>query len=237
MMSPSINYIFAITVFVLVICIGFFMGRRRANRPDASSNTPVTPVTPAKRRNGCGCLIIPLLIAALAIWLIWPVISPFFDEALASASSLMQGTPSDSIVGDPDLSASFIDNVLNTALSPATGIGGEMYQDGAQYHIKTSFALAIFHEESKYGLLGAARTTQSIGNLRNNDKSLRSYPSWKASVKDFYQTIKERYVNQGLTTLDKIIPLYTSDSNGDHADKYSQSVHADMAEWAKESHS
>ena len=141
---------------------------------------------------------------------------------------------SDSVIGAPDISATFIDTVLKNAGSPAYGIGQDLYQDGLTAHIKPSFALSIFHMESSYGLYGVAPHNHSIGNIRNGRNGYRFYATWKDSVKDFYQLIQTVYIAQGLTTVAQILPVYAPSSDGNNPDQYVQVVRSDMTQWSKQ---
>src|SRR5436853_7893287 len=72
--------------------------------------------------------------------------SPYVQQGFAVTLGIhAEQASSESIVGGPDISATFIDSVLAQAHSPASGLGQVLYQQGAQYHIKPSFALSVFH--------------------------------------------------------------------------------------------
>lgn len=145
---------------------------------------------------------------------------------------------SGSIIGPPTIPAAFIDHVLDVAQSPAKGIGTVMYQLGVQYGIDPVYALAFFHHESGYGKAGVAVTTHSVGNIRctvgytcDSSGGYRAYPSYAASVADWYALIRDVYLAHGLTTVQTIIPVYapTADHNDESA--YIYSVLSDVARY------
>jgi Mannosyl-glycoprotein endo-beta-N-acetylglucosaminidase len=181
--------------------------------------------------------VVLIVVCGFALVYGWPMFVQLFQENCTTLcqNSQAQATPADSVVGTPDISASFIDSVLKNAGSPASGIGQAMDQYGAQYQIKPSFALAVFHHESIYGLKGVAPYNHSIGNIRNpNGNGYKSYATWQQSVQDFYQLIKTGYVDKGLTTISQIIPVYAPSSDGNNPTAYTQAVQSDMATWQKQ---
>ena len=157
----------------------------------------------------------------------------FYDQFVNNTAYAAPFTPSDSVIGNPDISPSFINHVLALAHSPARGLGQEIYRDGAKSHIKPSFALAVFHMESSYGLRGVARYTHSIGNIRRGNNGYRSYRSWQEGVRDFYHLIKTVYIAHGLTTVRQIIPIYAPAADHNNPGQYVQMVRRDMALWSK----
>ncbi len=141
-----------------------------------------------------------------------------------------------SIVGPPTVTASFINSVLRAAHSPAVGIGNVMYTLGVKYSIDPAFPLAFYHHESGYGEHGMARTTLSIGNIRctadyacDSTGGYRAYSSYAAGVKDWYQLMVEVYLPKGLTTVEKIIPVYAPTADHNNESAYISSVLADVA--------
>ena len=154
------------------------------------------------------------------------------------ARSLYSSSHGHSIVGPPTVSASFIDSVLAAAHSPAVGIGKVMYNLGVKYGIDPAFPLAFYHHESGYGEHGMALTTRSIGNIRCTEGytcdptgGYRAYASYEVGVEDWYTLITQVYLPNGLTTVEKIIPVYapTADHNNEAA--YIASVNSDVARW------
>ncbi|HYU73715.1 MAG TPA: hypothetical protein VEL31_13630, partial [Ktedonobacteraceae bacterium] len=134
-----------------------------------------------------------------------------------------------SVIGKPTISAAFINQVLASYHSPAAGKGQALYDLGVKYGIDPAFALAFFLHESTFGTAGEARTTLSLGNLRcipnvacvDQDRGgYASFASWEDGFQAWYELIRNYYIAQrGLTTIEKIIPVYapTSDNNDEAA--------------------
>src|SRR5437588_13066159 len=55
-----------------------------------------------------------------------------------------------SVIGGPSLSASFIDQVLTNAGSPAAGQGDVFYSNSVKYQIDDVYALAFYQHESTF---------------------------------------------------------------------------------------
>lgn len=143
-----------------------------------------------------------------------------------------------SIIGPPTITASFIDHILDVAQSPAKGIGTVMYRLGTQYDIDPAYALAFFHHESDYGKAGMAISTHSIGNIRcttgypcDPSGGYRAYPSYAASVADWYTLIHDVYLANGLTTVQTIIPVYAPSTDHNDESAYIHSVLSDVAQY------
>lgn len=140
----------------------------------------------------------------------------------------------------PTISATFIDQVLAAAHSPAQGTGQVMYDLGLRYGIDPAYALAFFHIESSYGTTGIARFTHSLGNIRCSAgyacrSDFRSYPSWEAGYEDWYHLVRTLYIGQWhLTTVEQIVPVYAPASEND-VRAYIASVEQDVATWRGES--
>jgi len=157
----------------------------------------------------------------------------------SSANLLQSGPPAtgNSIVGGPSLSAAKIDTILSNAGSPAQGTGQTFYNDSAQYGIDDAVALAFFHHESTYGLYGAASQTHSIGNIVCTDGyscigRFRAYSSWQAGIDDWYQLIKNVYVDSWhCSTVEAVIPHYAPNSDGNSESSYIAAVESDVSVW------
>jgi hypothetical protein len=126
----------------------------------------------------------------------------------------------DSVVGGPSLSASFVNDVLSAAGSPAVGTGQSLYDLSVQYHIDDAYALATFQHESSYGKYGAASVDHSLGNINcagyaTCDGRFRFYATWAQGYADFYRLIVQVYVAQGRTTIATIIPVYAPSNEND----------------------
>jgi hypothetical protein len=67
-----------------------------------------------------------------------------------------------SAMGQPTVTASFINQVLAYYHSPAQGQGQALYDLGIKYHIDPAFALAFFGHESTFGTQGEARSISGV---------------------------------------------------------------------------
>jgi hypothetical protein len=157
-------------------------------------------------------------------------------ETIASAVASSPLPASDRLPGPPTVTASFIDQVLALAHSPASGLGEVMYSLGVQSHIDPVFALAFFHHESDYGKAGVAVSTLSMGNIRCSSgyaclDGYRAYRSWAASVADWYLLMRTVYLAQGLETVEQIIPVYAPRADGNDEQAYIMSVLSDVIRW------
>lgn len=141
-----------------------------------------------------------------------------------------------SVVGSPSLSAAQVDAILKRVNSPAYGTGQTFYNDSLQYGVDDAYALSFFHHESTYGLYGAAVQTHSIGNINCTSGytcigRFRAYSSWQAGIDDWYQLIKNVYVDQGLKTVEAIIPHYAPNSDGNSESGYIAAIKGDVSSW------
>ena len=214
----------------LIFFVAFFTGRKGA-----------APLPPPSAQRGCAPFVIVVIVIVIASVIMWPMLSssPLFKgvstafQAKPVATHTAQAALANSVVGAPDVSAGILEGVLVQAHSPAQGLGQFIYDEGKQYNIKPSFALAVFHMESDYGTKGVAATLHSLGNIRNGSNGYRSYTSWQESVTDFYQVISAVYIANGLTTVAQIMPVYAPAADGNNPNQYIQVVRTDMTTWSK----
>lgn len=143
-------------------------------------------------------------------------------QALASTN-----TSDEIILGKPLLSPDFINRVLASYTSPASGKGQALYDLGQKYGINSDVALAFFCHESTCGTTGEAVKTHSLGNLRcipnfacvDQDRGgYALFPSWEAGFQAWYELMKNLYITTwNLTTLPQIIHKYAPAA--DHNDE------------------
>ncbi len=153
-----------------------------------------------------------------------------------------------SVVGKPTLTADFINRILRSAGSPATGKGQALYDLGVKYGIDPAFATAFFQHESSFGTEGEASSTLSLGNLRcipdaacvntlgqqcqANQSCYAAFPTWEAGFEAWYKLIRNLYVNVWkLTTIDQIIPRYAPPSDNNNDDAYIASLKHSLDAW------
>jgi len=153
-------------------------------------------------------------------------------------SSMMHTTSGPySVIGQPTISAAFINRVLSANSSPAAGIGQAVFDLGKKYNIDPVFALAFFEHESAFGTTGVARVTRSPGNIRASAgyaqiEGYRAYRSWTAGFEDWYKLIKNLYIGQwGLTTVEQIVPVYAPSSDNNDVPAYISAVENAVDQW------
>ncbi|HXR65920.1 MAG TPA: glucosaminidase domain-containing protein [Ktedonobacteraceae bacterium] len=141
------------------------------------------------------------------------------------------------VAGSPTISADFINQVLDSYGSPASGKGQVLYDLGVRYHIDPVYALAFFLQESRFGTTGVARVTLSLGNIRvtpgyDSYDGYRKYKSWEAGFEDWYKLIHKQYVQTWkLSTIDQIVPVYAPSADHNDVDAYIQSVKSAVDSW------
>jgi len=160
-----------------------------------------------------------------------------------SAYSKLSPSGGSSVVGGPSLSASFINQVLANAGSPAQGTGDTFYSMSQKYGIDDAWALAFFQHESTYGRYGAANSSLSIGNIRCVYKGYEDlgpwcadnfthWPSWNAGIEAWYRLIRNVYVNSwGCSTIESIIPHYAPTEDHNNEAGYIASVEQSVNTW------
>lgn len=163
--------------------------------------------------------------ATTVIHLAMPTAGPVRHTAHTQQQVQPTALTSFSVLSQPRLSPTFINQVLTSYGSPAAGTGQTLYDLGRQYGINSDFALAFFGHESTFGRSGEARESLSLGNLRciPNFECRDGYawfPDWVSGYRAWYALIRDLYVNTwGLTTIEQIIPRYAppADENDDSA--------------------
>jgi mannosyl-glycoprotein endo-beta-N-acetylglucosaminidase len=156
--------------------------------------------------------IILIILGVIVAW--WLTTHPRF---------LSPQTATYSVLGQPTVSADFINRVLDYYHSPAAGKGQALYDDGVKYGIDPVYALAFFMHESSFGTTGVATVTHSLGNIRASEgyqqyEGYRLYPTWEAGFEDWYKLIADQYVAQWkLVTVDQIVPVYAPSTENDVA--------------------
>ena len=164
---------------------------------------------------------------SLLTFVFLPTISTIVHPALGSYS----------VIGQPTISAEFINRVLSANSSPAAGTGQAIFDLGEKYNIDPVFAMAFFEHESSFGTTGVARATLSPGNIRASEgyaqvDGYRAYRSWTAGFEDWYKLIKNLYVGQwNLTTVEQIVPVYAPSSDNNDVGSYISSVENAVDQW------
>jgi len=149
-----------------------------------------------------------------------------------------------SVVGAPTITADHINRILAAAKSPAVGQGQALYDGGVKYGIDPIYALAFFKQESSFGIKGEASTTLSLGNLRCIsdrpcvDQARGGYAqmqSWGDGFDHWYALIAgDKYVKNGLITVDQIIPVYAPPADNNNDTAYINAVKQNVDQWRSE---
>lgn len=145
------------------------------------------------------------------------------------------------VSGSPTISAEQIDVILCTFGSPACHKGQALYDDGVKYNIDPVYALAFFQHESRFGALGEARKTMSLGNLRCiNDRpcidqdrgGYAQFNSWEDGFQHWYSLIRNVYIAQWhRETVSAILEKYAPVGDNNDPSGYAQSVEHAVALW------
>ena len=120
------------------------------------------------------------------------------------------------ITGGPSISLATVRRIV--AGSPLAPYAGTIYRLGQARGIDPAFALAIWTHESSLGRTGASRRNHNPGNLicaaASRSAATRCagrwayYPNLVVAIADWYRYINARYVRRGLTTVERILPVY-----------------------------
>ncbi len=210
---------------------------------------PVPRETPVEFVRGRPWLLI--LVAAASLIVFWftsatpkTVISGFSGAGPIAASNAIsnvfrtQNVPAGqhTVIGQPTITAQFIDSVLAHYGSPAQGTGQIWIETGQQYGIDPAYALAFFIHESSAGtnpgwagIKPGGGSTHNVGNIICAGYAtcfgrFRDYDSWQAGIEDWYKLIATEYVNdRGAMTVEQIIPIYAPAFEND-VNNYVQTV-------------
>ncbi|RAQ97495.1 glucosaminidase domain-containing protein [Thermogemmatispora tikiterensis] len=197
-------------------------------------------------------LLFLMLWGGMALVLSWPGRLGLVGLAGASAPpsagsqapGRVPGTPASTsalhrVQGPPTIGRAQVDRLLCQQQSPACGTGTALYDDMAQAGINPAFALAVFWHESRFGRLGVARATHSLGNIRCAGWSrcldgYRWYPDWPASYEDFAVLMTREYFPRGLVTVEQILPVYAPAGDNNDPAAYISDVVTLMQHWSNQ---
>jgi Mannosyl-glycoprotein endo-beta-N-acetylglucosaminidase len=198
-----------------------------------------------------GRLWLLVLVAAVSLIVYWfaastpkTIISGFTGAGPIAASNAiskvfgMHNVPEGqhAVIGQPTITAQFIDRVLAHYGSPAQGTGKIWVEMGQQYGIDPAYALAFFIHESGAGtnsgwagIKPGGGSTHNVGNIICAGYAtcfghFRDYDSWQAGIEDWYKLIATEYVDdRGTVTVEQIIPIYAPAFEND-VNNYVQTV-------------
>jgi hypothetical protein len=139
--------------------------------------------------------------------------------------------------GQPTISVSQIEQVLNDYGSPMAGMGQTIYDLGVKYGIDPAYCLAFFVHESAAGTRGEAVLTHSVGNIRAvaglpSKDGYKYYDTWQEGAEDWYRLISTLYISSwDLTTVDKIVPVYAPSADSNDPAAYVDDVEQLVTAW------
>jgi hypothetical protein len=126
---------------------------------------------------------------------------------------------SSSIVGPPSLPAATVDSILSRMGSPMAGTGKVIEQASRKANIDDAFALGVWWTETNDGEAGVGLADRNPGSVRGSPgypaafDGYTIYPSYAAAVTDWFNILRSRYVNQGLTSVYAICHPYVGTSS------------------------
>lgn len=144
---------------------------------------------------------------------------------------------------EPRISRAAFTQILQRGGSPAAGVGNELYDIIVAYGLDPAVALAFFQHESQFCTAGhcAREDLRNWGMLRRHVKAERNagssagfarYASWQDSVRDWCELIIGRYINRGLDTVEKAIPVYAPRADRNVPEAYINAIRRLVASWS-----
>src|SRR5260221_11958260 len=137
---------------------------------------------------------------------------------------LLQTQPSShasggSVVGPPTLPASTVDAIFARLGSPMVGTGKVVVQASQKTKVDDAFALAVWWVETNDGAAGVGLADRNPGSVRGSIgypsafDGYTIYPSYPAAISYWFNLIRSRYVNRGLSTVYAISHPYVGTSS------------------------
>jgi hypothetical protein len=126
---------------------------------------------------------------------------------------------SSSIVGPPSLPAATVDSILSRVGSPMAGDGKVIEQAARRTNIDDAFALGVWWTETNDGEAGVGLADRNPGSVRGSPgypaafDGYTIYPSYAAAINDWFNILRSRYVNEGLTSVYAICHPYVGTSS------------------------
>ena len=123
------------------------------------------------------------------------------------------------VVGQPSLPAATVDAILKSLGSPMDGTGQVVVQASKQANIDNAFALAVWWTETNDGAAGVGLADRNPGGVRGSVgypsafDGYTIYPSYPAAISYWFNLIRNRYVNRGLSTVYAISYPYVGTSS------------------------
>jgi hypothetical protein len=162
--------------------------------------------------------IFALVIISMALALLFHNLGvPFFRQVSAAPGTAGAGDLS--VVGQPSLPAATVDAIFRRLGSPMVGTGRVVEQVSRQANIDDAFALAVWWTETNDGAAGVGLADRNPGSVRGSVgypsafDGYTIYPSYSAAITYWFPMLRNRYVNQGLSTVYAISHPYVGTSS------------------------
>lgn len=126
---------------------------------------------------------------------------------------------STNIVGPPSLPAATVDSILTRMGSPMAGTGKVIEQASRRTNIDDAFALGVWWTETNDGEAGVGLADRNPGSMRGSPAypaafdGYTIYPSYAAAITDWFNILRSRYIDQGLTSVYAICHPYVGTSS------------------------
>src|SRR6266571_1923130 len=124
-----------------------------------------------------------------------------------------------SVTGPPTLSAATIDSIFARLGSPMVGTGKAVEQASRQTNVDDAFALGVWWTETNDGAAGVGSADRNPGSVRDSPEYSSAfdgytiYPSYAAAIVDWFNLLRNRDVNRGLSTVYAIAYPYVGTSS------------------------
>lgn len=132
-------------------------------------------------------------------------------------------------------------SILEQFRSPVVPIASELYDICYHNSIDPAVALAFFGKESTFGTRGISAEIMNWGNVRTPFKAARAkgqhprnftmYGKWQDALQDWCERMNGRYVDAGLDTVEKAVPVYAPKNDGNNVQEYTDFVVDHVKQW------
>lgn len=165
------------------------------------------------RRRTCSALVMSCLVILLigsGLALLWTNGQAGHGRAQAADVS---------VVGPPTLAASTVDSVFARLGSPMRGLGTLIEQMSRQDSIDDAFALGVWWTETNDGEAGVGLADRNPGSVRGSVgypsawDGYTIYPSYADAVVYWFNMLRTRYVDEGLSSVYVIARPYVGTSS------------------------
>lgn len=142
--------------------------------------------------------------------------------------------------------AAILQRGVGGGTSPAAPYAGELYDIIVGYGLDPAVALAFFAHESSFCTAGvcqvydtknwgaqraAVRRERVIDVVRVSSGPFVRFRSWQDGVRDWCELILYRYIDRGLDTVEKAVPVYAPASDGNVPASYINAIYRTVGSW------